>query len=152
MSYTSSPDDPVLRRDIAQLICDELNDSASDFFAPDGFHIWVQNHKVTLRGLFGGQGIQNLERVVAWAKRYFAKGHRLDTLRLIAKEMPHCTNLPPEVREALAAADCFDVFDLLKRCLLNPPLAMALTLPLTQDKIIPKRVEKILLAELRKEL
>lgn len=141
--------DPIFRENIADLICSEINDSSSDFIELTTFQSWIEDHKELLRGLFGGQGIQNISRVVAWARRYLRNKQRPDVLKLIADNAATPEKLPEVIRSALHDLGCFDMLDTLKQAILSPSLAGALMLPLKQDGKVPVHTQQLILTELR---
>lgn len=132
--FVETSEDDGYRLAIANLILTELDaPSNQHFVTQNGFAGWARREKKLLRGLFGGQGMQRLARIVAWYRReqtvrrdpsemlcYFADLFRDETMQ----------ELEPILVERWASLS-----DVLRSCLLDGQLASILLRPMTGDEL-----------------
>lgn len=120
--HTSTPDDHRLRAEVCDAIMAGLCDDA-DFGEPKYFSAWCHDHKPLLLSLFGGQGIGNLQRTVAFLRREALQLRRdpCEVMCVLLDGMD--AGLPPELAEALATVGLATRTDLIRGAMLEPSFA-----------------------------
>lgn len=111
-----------------------------------GFAAWCKAHRRTLVGLFSGQGINNLARVVAWFQREQSGKRR----RRPAEMLSHYADLLSEGtfywEEAALSERWQTLDDILRDCLLEPLVAKVLLSPPLEGDLSKTRTALLLLA------
>src|ERR1043165_8782286 len=109
-NFIQTSEDVNLRVQVADAILHAMAEDPA-FAEPKTFAKWQKQHKALLVGLFGGRGIQNIFRVVAWCRRQ-ALGQPRDPPEILC--LVHAalqTQSHPLLVSALAEAGIHSVTD-----------------------------------------
>jgi hypothetical protein len=129
MKHVSTKEDQILRREVVTAILLGLCEDQA-FGEQQNFVKWQRQHRKLLIGLFGGTGIGNQARLVAWMKRdaFHLRRNPPEILCLLVDSLDD-GSLPGEFREAFAHVDVINRTDLITAAMLDATFARSLLQP-----------------------
>ena len=132
MTHLETSQDEQYRQDIANLILAELRaDTNQQFGTQNGFAAWARGEKTLLRGLFGGQGIQRLARVVAWHRREQTQRRKPAEMLCYFADLFRNGRMAHDEPILCERWTCLN--DVLRACLLDKSVADVLFMPMGES-------------------